>query len=140
MSLEGTGTEPLRTAEWTCVARAISSLESSDSYRSHDHIASLRLPDYLRFFIQIPLVRLFYASVIVPKGIQEYVIARTKYTDAISKEALAERFDHILYASAVRFENLYRGESEIAQSSTLLKIWQNLFCGNHGCPVSCGGK
>jgi methyltransferase (TIGR00027 family) len=89
-----------RTAEWTCVSRAASSLESNNHYRSHDHIALLLVPTFLKLLLHIPLVRRFYSQVITPKGIYEYTIARTKYIDAVFKEILAERFDQILIFGA----------------------------------------
>lgn len=89
-----------RTAAWTCVSRAASSLESDDRYRSDDHIALLLVPTFLRLLLPIPLVRRFYSQVLAPKGIYEYTIARTKYIDAVFKETLAEGFDQILIFGA----------------------------------------
>jgi methyltransferase (TIGR00027 family) len=89
-----------RTAEWTCVSRAASSLESDSRYRSDDHIALLLVPTFLKLLLHIPLFRRFYSQVIAPKGIYEYTIARTKYIDAIFKEVLAEGFDQILIFGA----------------------------------------
>jgi methyltransferase (TIGR00027 family) len=89
-----------RTAQWTCVSRAASSLESDSYYRSDDHIALLLVPTFLRLLLHIPLIRTFYSQVIAPKGIYEYTIARTKYIDAIFKEVLAEGFDQILIFGA----------------------------------------
>jgi methyltransferase (TIGR00027 family) len=46
------------------------------------------------------LVRRFYRQFLAPKGIYEYTIARTKYIDAVFREALAEGFDQILIFGA----------------------------------------
>jgi len=89
-----------RTAEWTCVSRAASSLESDNHYRSDDHIALLLVPTFLKLLLHIPLVRRFYSQVLAPKGIYEYTIARTKYIDTVFKETLAEGFDQILIFGA----------------------------------------
>jgi methyltransferase (TIGR00027 family) len=89
-----------RTAAWTCVSRAASSLESDSHYRSDDHIALLLVPTFLKLLLHIPLFRRFYSQVITPKGIYEYTIARTRYIDAIFKEVLAEGFDQILIFGA----------------------------------------
>ena len=89
-----------RTAAWTCVSRAASSLESDSHYRSDDHIALLLVPTFLKLLLHIPLFRRFYSQVIAPKGIYEYTIARTRYIDAIFKEVLAEGFDQILIFGA----------------------------------------
>jgi len=88
-----------RTAEWTCLARAASSLETNSHYRSDDHIASLLVPGFLKPLLHFPLGRRLYRA-LSPKGIYEYVIARTKYIDAVFKRALAEKFDHILVFGA----------------------------------------
>ncbi|MGD9001522.1 MAG: class I SAM-dependent methyltransferase, partial [Anaerolineae bacterium] len=89
-----------RTAAWTCVSRAASSLESRDHYRSDDHIALHLVPAPLRLLLHVPLFRRFYGQVLAPKGIYEYTIARTKYIDAVFKETLAEGFDQILIFGA----------------------------------------
>jgi len=97
-------TRTSRTAEWTCVSRAASSLESDSHYRSNDHIALLLVPTFLKIFMKlvanIPLIKKFYSQVVAPNGIYEYTIARTKYIDAVFKEILAEGFDQILIFGA----------------------------------------
>jgi methyltransferase (TIGR00027 family) len=89
-----------RTAEWTCVSRAASSLESDSHYRSEDLIALQLVPAFLRLALHIPLVRRFYSRALAPKGIYEYTIARTKYIDAVFREALAQGFDQVLIFGA----------------------------------------
>jgi methyltransferase (TIGR00027 family) len=89
-----------RTAEWTCVSRAASSLESRSHYRSDDQIALLLVPTFLRLLLHIPVVRQFYSQVMAPQGIYEYTIARTKYVDMVFKEALAKGLDQILIFGA----------------------------------------
>jgi methyltransferase (TIGR00027 family) len=89
-----------RTAAWTCVSRAASSLELDSHYQSDDHIALLLVPSLLRFLLHIPLIRRFYNSVIAPTGIYEYTIARTRYIDAVFKEVLTEGCDQVLIFGA----------------------------------------
>jgi methyltransferase (TIGR00027 family) len=89
-----------RTAQWTCVARAASSLESDSHYRSDDDTALLLVPTFLGLLLHVPLVRRLYRQVAAPKGIYEYTIARTKYIDAVFSEALAEGFEQILIFGA----------------------------------------
>ena len=89
-----------RTAEWTCVSRAASTLESDGHYRSDDHIALQLVPAFLKLLLHIPLIRRSYSQIVAPKGIYEYTIARTKYIDAVFKEVLAEGFDQILILGA----------------------------------------
>ena len=89
-----------RTAEMTCVSRACSVLETNPYYMSDDNIAPLLLPSGLRPFLHISLVRRLFTKVAAPKGIYEYVIVRTKYIDAVFKQALVEQFDQILIFGA----------------------------------------
>ncbi len=101
-----------RTAEWTCLSRAISSLEANSCYKSDDTIALRLLPNRIKLMIGIPLVRKLFWRLVPAKGMYEYVIARTKYIDAVFAEALADRFDQILIfgagfdTRALRFEGI----------------------------------
>ena len=79
-----------RTAEMTCVSRACSMFEKNRCYKSDDYIAPLLLPGGLKPFLQFSLSRRLFTRVAAPKGIYEYVIARTKYIDAIFKRALTD--------------------------------------------------
>ncbi len=103
-----------RTAEMTCLSRACSSLETNHYYKSNDHIAPLLLPKALKLLLHVSLVRMLFTKVAAPKGIYEYVIARTKYIDAVFKQALAEKFDQVLIFGAgfdtrsLRFQDLIR--------------------------------
>lgn len=84
-----------RTAAWTCVSRAASSLELDRHYRSDDHVALLLVPSLLSFLLRIPLIRRFYKSFIAPTGIYEYTIARTRYIDAVFREVLTKGCDQV---------------------------------------------
>jgi hypothetical protein len=74
----------------------IFSIGSQCHFKSDDYIAPLLLPSILKQLLHIPPVRRLFSRVIAPKGIYEYVIARTKYIDAVFKQALAEQFNQIL--------------------------------------------
>jgi len=103
-----------QTAEWTCLSRAISSLEKDPCYKSDDTIALKLLPTRIKMIIGIPFVRKLFRKLVPAKGMYEYVIARTKYIDSIFKEALSLGFDQILIfgagfdTRALRFEELNR--------------------------------
>ena len=101
-----------RTAKWTCVSRAASSLETDGHYRSDDDIARLLIPSLLGYMLRIPLIRRFFSRVMVPKGIYEYTIARTKYIDAIFRQALAEGIDQALIFGAGFDTRALRFQSE----------------------------
>src|SRR5512140_1179946 len=89
-----------RTAEWTCICRAASSLETNPCYRSTDTVALRILPAPIKQLIQIPLYRTLHCRWGVPKGMYEYVIARTKYMDAVYQRAILERFEQIALLGA----------------------------------------
>ena len=89
-----------RTAEWTCMCRAVSSLEKSGFYKSDDRIAVSLLPYFLMLLIRIPFAGRLFVKTFAPGGIYEYVIARTKYIDAAFRQALSEQFSQILLFGA----------------------------------------
>jgi len=89
-----------RTAEITCLFRACSTFEANSHYKSDDHIAPLLIPGFLKPLIQILPVRKYITRRIASKGIYKYIIARTKYIDAVFERAVAEQFDQILIFGA----------------------------------------
>ena len=89
-----------RTAEMTCVSRAASFLETNAHYHSDDYLAVKLLPGFVKALIHIPLFRRLFVRIFAPTGVYEYVIARTKYIDAVFKKALDDRFDQILLFGA----------------------------------------
>jgi methyltransferase (TIGR00027 family) len=89
-----------RTAELMCLCRAISSLEKDPCYRSDDRVALSLLPDFLRLLIHIPFVRRFIIKIFAAKGIYKYIIARTKYINAIFRQAQSDQFSQILLFGA----------------------------------------
>jgi methyltransferase (TIGR00027 family) len=93
-------TKTSRTAELTCLSRAASALEKDSHYKSDDYIAPLLLPAHIKPLLRFLPARKIFCRMIAPKGIYEYVIARTKYIDTVFKQALAEQFDQILIFGA----------------------------------------
>ena len=89
-----------RTAEMTCVSRACSAMETNPYYKSGDFIAPELLPGGLKPFLRCSLARKLFTNVAAPKGIYEYVIARTKYMDTAFRQALTDQFDQILIFGA----------------------------------------
>jgi len=108
-----------RTAQWTCLSRAASSLESDSHYRGDDHIALLLVPTFLKLLLHFALIRRFFSRVLAPKGIYEYTIARTKYIDGIFKEILAEGFDQILIFGAGFDTRALRFQTEAADTKII---------------------
>jgi methyltransferase (TIGR00027 family) len=106
--------KPSKTAEFTCLARAVSSLEKRGCYRSDDHIALTLLPGLARFLVRLPPVRSLFRAA-TGKGLYPYVIARTKYIDAVFEQAVAAGFPQIVVFGAgfdTRALRLQRGSGE----------------------------
>ncbi len=116
MSEKRIETTSSRTAGWTCLCRAISSLEKDQYFRSDDRVAPSLLPDFLRMLIRVPLAGRLFVKVFAAKGIYEYVIARTKYIDAVFREALADRFAQILIFGAGFDTRALRFQEEARQT------------------------
>jgi methyltransferase (TIGR00027 family) len=89
-----------RTAEMTCMSRAFSALETNCYYKSDDRIAPLLLPDFFQVMARIPFARRTFIGKVAPKGIYEYVIARTRYIDAAFEQTLADQVDQVLIFGA----------------------------------------
>ncbi len=89
-----------RTAQMTCISRAISFLETNSWYKSDDYISVRLLPNLMRFLIRFTSFRRLISRKITPKGMYEYVIARTKYIDAVFRQVLSRQFNQILILGA----------------------------------------
>jgi methyltransferase (TIGR00027 family) len=109
-------TRTSRTAEWMCLCRAISCLEKDYCYRSDDRVALSLLPNFLRLVIHIPFVGRLLLRVFAAKGIYEYVIARTKYIDAVFRQALSDQFSQILLFGAGFDTRALRFQEEARQT------------------------
>ena len=89
-----------RTAQWTCLCRAISSLEKNRYYRCDDRLALSLLPGFMRLLIRLPFTGRLFLRVAAAKGIYEYVIARTNYIDAVLRQTLSDQFSQIVLFGA----------------------------------------
>jgi methyltransferase (TIGR00027 family) len=99
-----------------CLCRAISCLEKDYCYRSDDRVALSLLPNFLRLVIHIPFVGRLLLRVFAAKGIYEYVIARTKYIDAVFRQALSDQFSQILLFGAGFDTRALRFQEEARQT------------------------
>ena len=105
-----------RTAEWTCLCRAISSLEQNRFYKSDDRLALSLLPYFLMLLIRIPFAGRLMLRLFAAQGIYEYVIARTKYIDTVFRQALFEHFSQILLFGAGFDTRALRFQKEARQT------------------------
>lgn len=87
-----------RTAQYTCMCRAASFMEKKKQYHSSDYISVRLLPKFIAFLLKNRLLKL--NGRYSPKGIYEYVIARTKYIDHIFKVAIENGTEQIVILGA----------------------------------------
>jgi methyltransferase (TIGR00027 family) len=109
-------TRTSRTAEWTCLCRAISSLEKDRYFRCDDRLALSLLPGFMRLLIRVPFTAKLFLMVAAAKGIYEYVIARTKYIDAVFRQSLSDKFSQILLFGAGFDTRALRFQEEARQT------------------------
>jgi O-methyltransferase involved in polyketide biosynthesis len=81
------------TADIMCLARAALYKDKRECYSGSDDVAYILVPPFFKLLLNSrwlmkPFIRLFY-----PKEMYEYVIARTKYIDAVFIQALKQGFD-----------------------------------------------
>lgn len=86
------------TAQMTCLIRALSYYENKILYKSDDYIAPMLLPSFLELLAKLRAFRNIY-RLLAPKGIYEYVIARTKYIDNLIK-INGDHFEQVLLFGA----------------------------------------
>jgi methyltransferase (TIGR00027 family) len=93
-------TRTSRTAEFTCMSRAASYKETRECYKGTDNIAYALVPGFIKLLLRFQSLCHVYNKYLAPKGIYEYVIARTKYIDTLFMDALEQRFDQIVIFGA----------------------------------------
>ena len=93
-------TKTSRTAEYTCMSRAASYMETRECYKGTDNIAYMLVPAFFKLILRFPGFCHLYHKYFAPKGIYEYVIARTKYIDAVFMDALKKGFDQTVIFGA----------------------------------------
>jgi len=83
-----------RTANYTCMSRASSYLEKNPLFKSGDYIAVKLLPRFIKLLLLCKVLNL--KGIISPKGIYQYVIARTKYLDNVFIESIKKGIDQVV--------------------------------------------
>jgi O-methyltransferase involved in polyketide biosynthesis len=78
------------------MCRAVSSYENNACYRCDDYVARSLMPG----FFHVPLIGKLFIKLFAPKGRYEYIIARTKYIDAVVKKCLSNGFTQIVIFGA----------------------------------------
>jgi methyltransferase (TIGR00027 family) len=118
MSSKSTGrieTKSSRTAAFTCLSRAASYSDKRECYAGPDGIAYLLVPAFFKLLLKSRWLFKLFSWRFFPNGIYEYVIARTKFFDAVFVEALEHSFGQIVIfgagfdSRALRFSKLNKG-------------------------------
>lgn len=108
-------TKSSRTANFACLLRAASYVDRRQCYSGTDHIAYVLVPAFFKLILKSRWLFRLFSRPFFPSGMYEYVIARTRYFDAVFVEALEHDFDQIVIfgagfdSRALRFANLNRG-------------------------------
>lgn len=71
-------------------------MDKREHYSGPDAIAYLLIPGFLKLVLKYPPVFHLFRRIFFPKGIYEYVIARTRYIDALFVSALKDEFKQVL--------------------------------------------
>jgi methyltransferase (TIGR00027 family) len=110
-----------RTAEMTCLCRAASNLESNPLLRSGDWVARKLLPRTIQLAFRFQAARRFLVKAFAPEGTYEWVIARTRYIDALFAGLPKQRFSQVLLFGAGFDTRGIRFRSEL-QEATMFEL------------------
>ncbi|MDY6917711.1 MAG: SAM-dependent methyltransferase [Chloroflexota bacterium] len=108
-------TKSSRTADFACLLRAASYVDRRECYSGPDRIAYLLIPPFFKLLLKSRWLFNLFSRPFFPKGMYEYVTARTRYFDAVFMEALEHGFDQIAIfgagfdSRALRFAGLNKG-------------------------------
>ena len=109
-----------RTAEMTCSMRAASYYEDNTYYKSSDYVATLLVPWFVKYMSKSNFLRKLFIAKFAPRGVYEYVIARTKYIDYVFTEAVKQGFPQILIFGAGFDSRSIR----LLQSDSAVKVFE----------------
>jgi methyltransferase (TIGR00027 family) len=108
-------TKSSRTADFACLLRAASYVDKRECYAGPDGIAYMLVPPHLKLLVRSRGLFNLFSRPFFPSGMYEYVIARTRYFDAVFMETLEHGFSQILIfgagfdSRALRFSKLNKG-------------------------------
>jgi methyltransferase (TIGR00027 family) len=88
------------TAAFTCVSRAFAAREPDEYFRGPDTISEIFLPPVAKAVIGLSFLRGLVRKYVIPKGIYEYVLARTNVFDEAFQQVLEEQFPQIVLLGA----------------------------------------
>jgi methyltransferase (TIGR00027 family) len=95
-------------------------LESNPLYKSDDWVAQKLLPKKIQWAFKLAAARSLFVKAFAPEGVYEWVIARTKYIDALFAKACSEGFSQIVFFGAGFDTRGIRFQSEL----TRMKVFE----------------
>lgn len=116
MSSHRIETRASRTADITCGCRAISFFESNPFLKSGDWIAPMLLSKQVQALLKIPHADKLLRYLLGPRGVYEWVIARTKYIDTLFEKAGLETFSQVIILGAGFDSRAVRFHKELARA------------------------
>lgn len=125
-------TRASRTADITCGCRAISFFESNPFLKSGDWVAPMLLPDQIQKLLKIPHADKLLRYMLGPKGVYEWIIARTKYIDNLFENTATDTFSQVLIlgagfdSRAVRFHKQLAGARVFELDSGTTQLMKTL--------------
>ena len=138
MSIHRIETRASRTADITCGCRAISFYESNPFLKSGDWVAPMLLPRDVQKLLKIPHADKLLRYLLGPKGVYEWVIARTKYIDNLFEKAGADTFNQVIIlgagfdSRAVRFHKQLAGARVFELDSGTTQLMKTIQYLKHG--------
>ena len=100
MANTGVSERSSQTANFTCFSRGCATREKEEQFRGPDTIAEKLFPFPAKVILNVAPFRKLFIKKVMPPGIHEYVLARTKVMDAAYVDALREGFDQIVLLGA----------------------------------------
>ncbi len=116
MSSHRIETRASRTADITCGCRAISFYESNPFLKSGDWVAPMLISKEVQTLLKIPYADKLLRYLLGPRGVYEWVIARTKYIDNLFEKAGAETFSQVIILGAGFDSRAVRFHKELAKA------------------------
>ena len=116
MSSHRIETRASRTADITCGCRAISFYESNPFLKSGDWVAPMLISKEVQTLLKIPYADKLLRYLLGPRGVYEWVIARTKYIDNLFEKAGAETFSQVIILGAGFDSRAVRFHKELSKA------------------------
>ncbi len=83
-----------KTAGFACICRAQSFFEHNSLLKTNDYIAPIMIPLSIKVLLKLNIIKLI--SKLAPKSTYAYIVARTKFFDAVFNQSIINNFEQIV--------------------------------------------